>query len=482
MSLKTHTTSSNGAALPVLNSPTIVLWPTPPDPTGDLGHAPAWPEILAVHEFTHIAHLTWPSRNPFERAVWQILPVELGPIPRRAPRWVMEGYATYVEGRLTGSGRPNSAARAAVLRQFALEGQLPTYDELDASPKYLGGDMAYLIGSAFLEWLVARPRVAGADSGAVSLQHLWRRMSARTDRTFDRAFAGVFGDSPEALYGRFTAEVTGHALQAAALIAAAGLDTGETFQRLSWYTGDPAVSPNGRSLAIPVRRYGRPTQVVVWSTAPWPAETARAAAAERAAARDSGDVPSVPRGPAPRPALAILDASHGRGFDDPRFFADGQRLLVIHDEPLANGALRPDLFEWRPGTDEVRRVTYGAAVRDADPAPDGKTALAVRCLDGICDVVSIDLARGTLRVVLPGSPTRQYYRPRFAPDGRTAIVAVHDDDLLAALRSSTSAQMEPSARAPSFDLTAPADMVQRTLRTAPRWSRSRTSAANSIWS
>ena len=418
----------NGAALPLLNTPTIVLWPTPPDPTGDLGNAPGWPELLAVHEFTHIAHLTWPSRNPFDRVVWELLPANLGPIARRAPRWVMEGYATYVEGRLTGSGRPNSAARAAVIRQFALDGQLPAYDELDASPRYLGGDMAYLMGSAFLEWLVAQPRVTGADTGDISLQHLWRRMSAQTDRTFERAFAGVFGDSPQALYGRFTAEVTGNALQAARLIAAAGLDTGETFQRLSWYTGDPAVAPDGRRLAIPVRRPGQPTQVVVWSTAPLPADTARAAAAERTIGRDSLDVPSVPRGPPPRPALAILDASHGRGFDDPRFFADGERLLVIHNEPLADGALRPDLFEWLPGTDEVRRITHGASVRDADPAPDGKTALAVRCRDGICDVVSVDLANGALRVVLAATPTRQYYRPRFAPDGRSAIVSVHDVD------------------------------------------------------
>ncbi len=421
----------NGAALPVLNAPTIIFWPTPPDPAGDLGHGPAWPELVAVHEFTHIAHLTWPSRNSFDRLVWELAPVDLGPIPRRAPRWVMEGYATYIEGQLTGSGRPNSAARAAVLREFAVEGQLPSYGELDASPRYQGGDMAYLVGSAFLEWLVTEPRVAAADTGAVSLQHLWRRMTARTDRTFDRAFAGVFGDSPQALYGRFTAEVTGKALQAAAVIAAAGLDTGQTFQRLSWYTGDPAVSPDGRRLAVPVRRFGEPTQIIIWPTGgprvrfAAAADSARDQAEEKA--RDPEDVPSVRLGPRPRPVLAILEASHGRGFDHPRFFADGLRLLVSHDEPLADGALRPDLFEWTPRSDQVRRITHGASVRDADPAPDGKTALGVRCAGGVCDVVTVDLARGTLRVLLPGSPTRQYYRPRFAPDGRSAVVSVHDD-------------------------------------------------------
>ena len=39
-----------------------------------------------------------------------------------APRWVMEGYATVVEGRLTGAGRPNSDLRAAILRRWAQAG------------------------------------------------------------------------------------------------------------------------------------------------------------------------------------------------------------------------------------------------------------------------------------------------------------------------------------------------------------------------
>jgi len=63
----------------------------------------------------------------------------------------------------------------------------------------------------------------------------------------------VFGDTPNALYGRFTAELTGKALRAADDIASAGLDSGETFQHLTWYTRDPAVSRDGGSIAVPVR-------------------------------------------------------------------------------------------------------------------------------------------------------------------------------------------------------------------------------------
>jgi hypothetical protein len=412
---------ANGASIPILDAPTIVLWPTPPEPSDDIGHASDWAELLTVHEFAHIAHLTRPSRNPLQRVLWRLLPVDISPIVRDSPRWLIEGYATYVEGRLTGSGRPNSVARAGVLRQFALEGRLPAYTELNGSPQYLGGSMAYLAGSAFLEWLVAR-------SGEESLPHLWRRMTARQDRTFAAAFAGVFGDTPDALYGKFTADLTGKALRAADDIAAAGLDSGETFQHLTWYTGDPAVSRDGASIAVPVRVPGRPSRIVVWATAPAPPDTATADAIAGMLARDPEDVAAAQPYPAPRRAVAVLNAARGIGYDLPRFFTDGDRLLVSHDEPLRDGALRPDLYEWNLRTQHLRRITRGAAVRGADPAPDGRTAIGVRCLGGICDVVRVDLRLGTVTLLLAGSPTREYYRPRFAPDGRTAVVTVHDAD------------------------------------------------------
>src|SRR5947209_7571926 len=179
---------ANGAALPFLGWPRLILWTSPPEPESELGHYSDWSELLLVHESTHLVHLLRPSRNPTQRLLERLLPV--GPLVLKAPRWVMEGYATVVEGRLTGSGRPNGDLRAAILRRRAQEGRLPSYGQLNGDKSWRGFSMAYLMGSAYLEWLDRR-------AGPGSLPKLWARLSARRDRSFDEAFSGVYRDSPE---------------------------------------------------------------------------------------------------------------------------------------------------------------------------------------------------------------------------------------------------------------------------------------------
>ncbi|MFL5560431.1 MAG: TolB family protein [Gemmatimonadaceae bacterium] len=410
---------SNGSAWPFLESPSIVVWPTPPNPRSTVGNSRSWPEILSVHEFTHIAHMTRPSRNPTERLLARLSPLGIGPITRKAPRWVLEGYATYVEGRLTGSGRPHGVWRPAILRQWALEGRLPTYAQLSSWGEYEGGSFAYLAGSAFLEWL-------GQRHGDSTVTQLWRRLSARTDRSFDQAFAGIYGDSPRALYGLFTVDLTGKALAVAKTLRDSSLVEGTLVQRLTWTTGDPAVSPNGQLVAVVLRDKELPSRVVVWNTADEPRDSAAATRRARAAKRDPEDVPDVQFWPRPKKRVATLRADNGYAYDSPRFFADNRRLLVTRGTVRGDGTVVRDLFEWDTKSGAVRRVTYFAGIEDADPSPDGATAVAARCTAGHCDLVRISLATGTVETLAAGSPLRAFYRPRYSPDGRTIVAAVSD--------------------------------------------------------
>src|SRR6185436_13020208 len=144
--------AANGEAIPILGWPRLVLWTTPPPADSEIGHYGDWADLLVTHEEAHLAHLLRPSRNPLRRALEGVAPV--GPIPLGAPRWVVEGYATVVEGRLTGSGRPHGLLRAAILRRWAQAGKLPAYGALSGGAEsWRGLSMAYLTGSAYLEWL-----------------------------------------------------------------------------------------------------------------------------------------------------------------------------------------------------------------------------------------------------------------------------------------------------------------------------------------
>ncbi|HEX6941639.1 MAG TPA: hypothetical protein VF128_01860 [Gemmatimonadaceae bacterium] len=406
---------ANGFALPFLEGPIIFLWPTPPTPSPTFGTHRGWGEVLAIHEYGHIAHLTFPSRNSRERLFWKFMPVRISPVARKAPAWVIEGYATLIEGQLTGSGRPSSSGRAAVLRQWALEGRFPTYAQLNGTGAFLGGNMRYLVGSAYLEWLQQR-------KGDSSLVHLWRRMSARQDRSFEEAFAGVFGAGPSDLYGAFTVDVFDRSLQVRSRLREAGLMEGELVQRLTGGTGEPAVSPDGSRLAVVLRSLTGPSRLVVMSTRPEP-DSALQRARQRMLDRDPLDVLPFDSFPRPRRALATLRPFQGRSHEQPRWMPDGITLLVTRDEPAPNGATRPDLFAWNSRTRSIRRVTRGASIRQADPSPDGRSAAAVRCHAGICSVVAIDLGTGRWRELVAGDPELVWHRPRYSPDGQRIVAS-----------------------------------------------------------
>jgi hypothetical protein len=411
---------SNGFAFPILDHPVIVFWASPPDPREDIGQFRTWGEMLATHEFGHIAHLTRPSRNPFIRSIWRLAPLAVGPIAYRSPRWVIEGYATYVEGVVTGTGRPHGVWRPATLRQWAIEGRLPNYAQLSNWSDFEGGDFAYLAGSAFLEWLARR-------NGDSSLVDVWRRLTARVNRSFDEAFTGVYGNPPAVLYDRFRAEVTADAVGIDSALTRAGLVEGEMVQHLVRATGDPTISRDGKLAALVLRPLGLLPRVVVWSTTPEP-DTVGRKARERLLRRDPQDVPARRIYPLPKRSLATLMARDGRGYEDPRWLSDGKRLLLWRPTRRPDGSLEPELYLWDIERRNVRRLTNHADVRDADPSPDGRRAVALRCRGGHCDVVAVDLSSGAVRLVAAGDVLTSYARPRWSPDGKTIAVALQRDN------------------------------------------------------
>jgi Tol biopolymer transport system component len=398
---------ANGLTIALLDTPRIVLYAEPPEPETEIGQYSNWIDLLTVHETAHLVHLLRPPRNPFDRMLAHLVP--LNPITLHAPRWVLEGYATVIEGRITGSGRPSGAMRAAILRTWAMNGRLPTYAQLDSDRGFLGMSMAYLAGSAFLEWLVNR-------SGPDSFKHLWARMTARQRRSFDTAFAGVFGDTPQRLYGRFVAELSENAMTVA---RGGGWRDGELWQETTRRSGDPAVSPDSAKLAMVLRDEKGEAKLVVYSTGVNEKEAKNAKRIAEMLRRDPEDVAPVRTKPLPRSPLHSYKPPDGGDIENPRWSRDGMTILYTHKQPDRDGFLHHDLFRWTPASGRSERLTHLADVKDADPI-DATHAVAVRNRFGASQIVIVDLDTGEVTPRTAPSLDVVYSHPRAAADGRIA--------------------------------------------------------------
>src|SRR6185369_13874944 len=263
---------------------------------------------------------------------------------------------------------------------------------------WLVGSMAYLTGSAYLEWLEER-------EGKGSLQRLWKRMASRRGGDFGTAFRAIFGRSPADLYDRFRAEVTASALEVEKSLRAAGLAEGELWQRLEGGTVSPQISADGSKLLARRDPKSGESFLAVWSIGETEEEkkaVARRRARERELAKDENEVPDKEVQTRPRQPKWRLPRIDGYSARNPRWMPDGRRVLFSRRAPDASGVLRWDLSLWDIASGRVSRVTRGADVSSADPAPDGAWAAGIRSRFGGTELVRVDLATGETRA-LPGA-------------------------------------------------------------------------------
>ncbi len=396
---------ANGFALPSLRWPRMGVFTSAPGADSSIGSYHSWVEDLVVHEDVHLVHLLRPSRSPLRGTAASLL--GYGPLALKSPLWMVEGYAVFLEGQLTGSGRPNGDARASLLRVLAREGRLPAYEDLNGNARWMGRAMPYLVGSGFVEWLVDQ-------RGEQSLRDLWARLSARKLRGFPVAFEGVYGEPPDKLYARFCAELAHAALQ---IDEARPVDQGSLWREMSRSTGLPALSPDGQRLAVvEARKLGSPRILVLPTGDDGEAEREWREQVDKLLERDPQDVPALqPEVFAAEPDARRSHAAHYVG--DPRWMPDGQSLLFSAWTEAPDGSRRPDLFVWDVDRGRERRLTRGAGLSDADPAPDGRWAVAVRQRWGAAQLVRVDLNAGGWQALTEPDARVVLDHPRIAPSG-----------------------------------------------------------------
>jgi hypothetical protein len=186
------------------------------------------------------------------------------------------------------------------------------------------------------------------------------------------------------------------------------------------------VSSDGERIAVVLRAKNRPARLVVWSTASdEDAERKWRQRQEEILKRDPEDVAAVRTGPLPRKILHSLESHDGPEPTTPRFMPDGKSILFVRFEPDSEGFLHPDLFVWTLETGGVRRITRNADLRDPDPSPNGRWAVAVRNRDGSSQIVRVDLGTGAVQALTEPSVDEVFDRPRISPAGRRIAYALH---------------------------------------------------------
>ena len=215
-------------------------------------------------------------------------------------------------------------------------------------------------------------------------------------------------------------------------------------QRLVRTTGDPAVSPDGRFVALTIRTDDAPSAARGLEDRRRAGHAPPTRRARRSVRRDPQDVPDRRFYPPPKRVVITLVRRRRRAVRDAALVRR-QPAPARHAAHAAR-ATAPcvrDLFIWNAEDGSLSRVTHGAgAARRRSLAATARWAAAVRCEHGWCDLVRVDLATAasasSRREASPATtiarasriaPARSSSREQSGDRWRIARVSSHDGEL-----------------------------------------------------
>ncbi len=381
--LTDHVDASNGFAS-VAPRPRIVIYARPPVDGRALSHYDDWLDLVVVHELAHVIHLDRTGglgrllRGVFGRvpSTWPFFP------GLAAPRWVVEGLATWYESALTTAGRVHGSEFPMYVRAAALEGRLESIGAASGETgAWPAGQRPYLYGSLFFEWLLERHGSEGMARFVEAVAGQW------VPYRLNAAARTAFGVSFDEEWDAWAADVEARAEAWARTVAARspGVPAPERLTHGARQALHARVSPDGARLAY-ARSDGRSDSRIVVTTT-----EDGGGAGEARSFRTNG--------------AAVFDWLPGGGVVFQQFGYDGPWRIWS------------DLYVADAGGG-VRRVTRRARLDHPSATPDGRRAVAVRTTGGFTDLVVVDLADGRVETVAPGADSVHWAFPAVSPDGR----------------------------------------------------------------
>lgn len=409
--------AANGFAFPLSHRPYMAFFATPPQSDSIIANSSSWQQLLVLHEYVHLVHLAQKSRSKWRDnlANWYDF-YDASQI--NGERWVSEGYATLLESKLTGRGRLFNNQVEAIIQQFARQGALPSYQQLNSGDdSFMSGSMAYLVGVRYLKWLEEK-------YGQDTLDSVWTRWSAVEQRNFEEAFKGVFPDTAQNLYQRFVAEYTYKAMKNEKLLGAQSAEDNRSqlWLDLAGYVSEPSLSPQGDYLAIVETQRteeGNTTTLNIYKTS----ENTKQAAefskhAKEVLADDPQDITDKTPSVFKREVAYSLNQRNNRGINNPRWL-DKDTLIYGASSLAKKNSYHQDVFSWHLPTNTIKQLTTGANIRRFDISSDAEYIIAERSRVGYSQLVTVSLIPESLGEVIdeltPQSLEHVYDFPRLRP-------------------------------------------------------------------
>ncbi len=400
---------ANGYAIPLENKPFTGLFVTPPQSDSIISNSSSWQQLLVLHEYVHLVHLTQPERSVWRNRlgkIWDIYDIT----SIDTPRWAIEGYATLLESKTTGRGRLFNNQVEAILKQFAREGALPTYEQLSSSEGgYLAGSMAYLVGARYLYWLENK-------FSEQTLDDVWPRLRAKKDRDFNEAFTGIFRQSPKKLYQRFAAEYTTQAIMSEREATKSDphlwLDTKDG-------TSAPTISPDGDMMVLVQRdNDGNSTLNIYSLDANQEAKDDFEKEQKELIKQDPLDIPDNPPTVYNPERLHTLYERNYMRISDPRWVSSD---VIIFNTLTRNseGEMHRDIARWHIPSGKVTHLTKAQNLRRFDVLENGsnigENIVAERNRYGKSQLIKMNLKTGQIEELTPASLDIIYDFPRVNP-------------------------------------------------------------------
>lgn len=389
--LTDHADIANGYATPFPYNQ-ITIFARPPMDGGSISYFDDWLKLVVAHELVHAFHFDMVGTpGKVLRAVFGRFPGGWPSFPSAStPTWMSEGLATYFESKLTDAGRVRGTWQEMVLRAAALEGALPTLDQVSgSSPAWPAGNRPYVYGARYLDRMAQLHGEASLGAFARSTARLWVpfRLNAAARAAFGAPVATSWNAWREETATRYAAQVR-------SLAERAPITRGETVDGTGWRAFQPVASKDGRALAF-IKSDGVSRAHI------------------RLVDPDEGPAPAF----GDARTLAELNGSGGTLSWDA-----GGALYFTQLEFAGPYHLTSDLYRARRNG-AVERVTRGLRISHADVSSAGDKIVAVQEGGGTNALVTVDPTSGEAASLVPPDPAVHWAFPRWSPDGRRIAAA-----------------------------------------------------------